>query len=382
MQPVSVTDSGDQKTSARSGQYRVMIVDDSAVLRGLTSKWLSQDPAIQVVGTAANGEMALRSMAKMDPEVIILDIEMPVMDGLTALPKLLQVNPDVKILMSSTLTKRNAEISMRALSMGASDYVAKPESNREVALSLTFQQELISKVINIAAANRRKQGGIPFAGKTTVVDQQFEPVHQGAKNIEQRGFARNKSSVLAIGSSTGGPQALLQLLKDLENIDVPVLVTQHMPPAFTKILAKHLTHSTNFQCKEAEDGEIVENGKVYIAPGDYHMTVVEKDRQRVISLNQEPPENFCRPSVEPMFRSLIDLYGSEVFAVILTGMGHDGLEACRRLAQAGGKLIAQDEKTSVVWGMPGAVCNAGLCNGVYPLNEIGAEIKDKMMGSA
>ncbi len=367
---------------ARSGQYRVMVVDDSAVIRGLMSRWLEEDPAIKIVGTAGNGKMALASMQRYDPEVIILDIEMPIMDGLTALPQFFDIDPKVKVIMASTLTSRNAEISMRALSLGATDYVSKPTSNREISSSKSFQEELISKVISIAAASRLRNGGEVFKGKTSLIDKQFTPVVQTRKGIEKRKFSKGKSSVLAIGSSTGGPQALLAVLKDLGSVNVPILITQHMPATFTNILAKHLTQSTGFDCKEAEDGDRLENGKVYLAPGDYHMTVVDKSGIKFISLNQEKPENFCRPSVEPMFRSLIDLYGPEVFAVILTGMGHDGLEASRKLVEVGGKLIAQDEKTSVVWGMPGAVSNAGLCSGVYPLNEIGSKIKEKMMGLA
>ncbi|MCF6215631.1 MAG: chemotaxis response regulator protein-glutamate methylesterase [Emcibacter sp.] len=369
----------DQKS--RSGQYRVMIVDDSAVIRGLMSKWLGEDPAIEIVGTAGNGEMALLSMSRYDPEVIILDIEMPVMDGLTALPKIFQINPKVKVVMASTLTKRNAEISMKALSLGASDYVSKPDSNREVASSLSFQEELISKVISIAAANRLRNNGTVYIGeKSSLIDKQFTPTMKMSKAIDTRRFSGNKISILAIGSSTGGPQALLDVLKDLGKVNVPIVITQHMPETFTKILANHLSQSTMLDCKEAEDGDILENGKVYLAPGGYHMKVVEKKGRKIIALNQEPAENFCRPSVEPMFRSLIDTYGSGVFAVILTGMGHDGLEASGKLVEAGGTLIAQDEETSVVWGMPGAVSRAGLCSGIYPLNQIGSKIKEKLVG--
>lgn len=382
MHSSSVSNKGTVGQVARTGQYRVMVVDDSAVIRGLMSKWLEEEPAIKIVGTAGNGKMALACMERYDPEIIILDIEMPIMDGLTALPKFFDINPKVKVIMASTLTSRNAEISMRALSMGASDYVSKPSSNREIASSLSFQEEIISKVISIAAASRLRNSGKVFSGKASLVDDQFRPVAKAPKSIARRTFSRGKSSVLAIGSSTGGPQALLVVLKALGAVNVPIVITQHMPATFTNILAKHLTAMTNFVCKEAEDGDVLENGKVYLAPGDYHMTVVEKSGKKVIALNQDEPENFCRPSVEPMFRSLIDLYGPEVFGVILTGMGHDGLEASRKLVEVGGKLIAQDEETSVVWGMPGAVCNAGLCSGIYPLNQIGSKIKEKLMGLA
>lgn len=382
MQTVSLKPKNAPNSAARSGQYRVMVVDDSAIIRGLMSKWLAEDPAIEVVGTAGNGEMALASMNRYDPEIIILDIEMPVMDGLTALPQFFVINPKVKVLMASTLTKRNAEISMRALSLGATDYVSKPESNRELASSLSFQEELISKVINIAAANRLRNGGEIYKGGDSLVKGQLAPQQNTSKPVAKRAFSRGKSSILAIGSSTGGPQALLEVLNGLGEVNVPVVITQHMPATFTKILANHLTKSTKFDCKEAEEGDVLEKGKVYIAPGDYHMTVVDKVGKKVISLNQDPQENFCRPSVEPMMRSVIDIYGSEVFAVILTGMGQDGLNACKKLVEVGGKLIAQDEQTSVVWGMPGAVSRAGLCSGIYPLGEIGPRIKEKLMGIA
>jgi len=371
----------EKNQKSRSGQYRVMIVDDSAVIRGLMSKWLGEDPAIQIVGTAGNGEMALLSMSRYDPEVIILDIEMPVMDGLTALPKIFQINPKVKVVMASTLTKRNAEISMKALSLGASDYVSKPDSKREVASSQSFQEELISKVVSIAAASRLRNNGEVYIGeKSSLIDKQFMSTMKTGKVIDKRRFSGNKTSILAIGSSTGGPQALLVVLKNLGKVNVPIVITQHMPPTFTKILAKNLSQSTGLDCKEAEDGDILENGKAYLAPGGYHMTVVEKNGRKIIALDQEPAENFCRPSVEPMFRSLIDIYGSEVFAIMLTGMGHDGLEASGKLVEVGGTLIAQDEETSVVWGMPGAVSRAGLCSGIYPLNQIGTKVKEKLVG--
>jgi len=382
VQTVSLQEKTAADKKTRSGQYRVMIVDDSAVIRGLMSKWLDAEPAIKIVGTAGNGEMALIGLGRYDPEIVILDIEMPVMDGLTALPKFFEIDPKVKVIMASTLTKRNAEISMRALSMGASDYVSKPENNREVASSQSFQEEIISKVISIAAASRQRNGDEVFKGATSLVDKQFAQVTKAGKAIEIRQFPRSKTSILAIGSSTGGPQALLAMLKDMGSANVPIMITQHMPATFTKILAKHLTNSTNFECKEAEDGDLLENGKVYLAPGDYHMTVVNKAGRKVISLNQDAPENFCRPSVEPMLRSLIDVYGDGVFTVILTGMGHDGLDASRKLVDVGGKLIAQDEKTSIVWGMPGAVSGAGLCSGIYPLDQIGSKVKEKLTGLA
>ncbi|WP_417317146.1 protein-glutamate methylesterase/protein-glutamine glutaminase [Emcibacter sp.] len=361
-----------------------MVVDDSAVVRGLVAKWLGDDPAVEVVATASNGDMALKNLASADPEIVVLDIEMPVMDGLTALPKILEHSNEIQVLMSSTLTTRNAEISMRALSMGAADYVSKPESTREVTTSLSFQQELVGKVVNLAAARRLQSGGKVFkGGKASTLNEDILPQVSSRGVISKRKMSSAMPKIIGVGSSTGGPQALLKFLNSMKDeLRLPVLVTQHMPPAFTNILAEHLGRATGLPCKQAEDGDVIQTGHVYVAPGDYHMIVENRDGQKVIRINQDDPENFCRPAVDPLFRSLAKLFGSATLGVVLTGMGHDGLKGAQEIVNAGGTVIAQDEATSIVWGMPGAVSQAGLCSAVLPLDEIGEKVIDITKGEA
>ncbi|WP_321394068.1 chemotaxis response regulator protein-glutamate methylesterase [Emcibacter sp.] len=361
-----------------------MVVDDSAVVRGLIAKWLGDDPAVEVVATASNGEMALKNLAAADPEIVVLDIEMPVMDGLTALPKILEHSSEIQVLMSSTLTKRNAEISMRALSMGAADYVSKPESTREVTTSLSFQQELVGKVVNLAAARRLQKGGKVYkAGKSSSLNEDILPQVSSRGAIAKRKMSSTLPRIIGVGSSTGGPQALLKFLNSVKDeLRLPILITQHMPPAFTNILAEHLARASGLPCKQAEDGDVIHTGHVYVAPGDYHMIVVNEGGKKIIRLNQDPPVNFCRPAVDPLFASLAGTFGSAVLGVILTGMGHDGLKGSQDIVDAGGTIIAQDEATSIVWGMPGAVSQAGLCSAVLPLDDIGAKVIDITTGEA
>ncbi|MFC7048653.1 protein-glutamate methylesterase/protein-glutamine glutaminase [Emcibacter nanhaiensis] len=361
-----------------------MVVDDSAVVRGLIAKWLGDDPSVEVVATASNGEMALKNLAGADPEIVVLDIEMPVMDGLTALPKILEHSNEIQVLMASTLTKRNAEISMRALSMGAADYVSKPETTREVTTSLSFQQELVGKVVNLAAARRLQNGGKVYRGKgSNSLNEDILPQVSSRGVVAKRKMSSSLPRIIGVGSSTGGPQALLKFLNSMKDeLRLPVLITQHMPSAFTSILADHLAKATGLPCKQAENGDIIHTGHVYVAPGDYHMIVVNEGGKKVIRLNQDEPENFCRPAVDPMFRSLAKLFGPSVLGVILTGMGHDGLKGSQEIVDAGGTVIAQDEASSIVWGMPGAVSQAGLCSAVLPLDEIGAKVIDITMGEA
>lgn len=364
-----------------------MVVDDSAVIRGLMTRWLSEEPGIAVVGSAGNGAIALRQIERLDPEVLILDIEMPEMDGLTALPKMLEVLPDLKVVMASTLTLKNAEVSLKALSAGAADYIPKPTSTREINGSMQFRAELIEKVKALGEVRRRnpnrRRAPANDAPAATPLRRPLQPVAATPAKIVLRPASRQPVRVLAIGSSTGGPQALFQLFGDMRGrLNLPVLITQHMPPTFTTILAEHLRRITGLDCHEAINGEPVLSGRIYVAPGDWHMTVVEESGRKVIRLNQQPPENFCRPAVDPMLRSLSRVYGSGVLAIILTGMGSDGLRGARELVEAGGSVIAQDEASSVVWGMPGSVANGGLCSAVLPIAEIAPAIERMTLGAA
>lgn len=387
---------------ATDGPYRVMLVDDSAVVRGLVTRWMQEDPEIEVAASVGNGAVAVREIARTDIEVIVLDVEMPEMDGLTALPKILAVQPDVKVIMASTLTMRNADISLKALQAGAADYIAKPSAMRDQSTVQEFQRDLLARVKTLGAVARRakrRRAGLPEGGSTAKATpapsaRSAAPAGPGAATgatsskslyagpITLRSAAILPPKVLAIGSSTGGPQALFQVFGQLKNkIRIPILITQHMPPTFTTILAEHLTRIAGMNAAEAVDGEPVEGGRIYIAPGNWHMTVQVEGQKKVIRLNQDPPENFCRPAVDPMLRSLARAYGGSVLAVILTGMGSDGAKGGQVLIDAGGTMIAQDEATSVVWGMPGAVASHGLCSAVLPLDRIASHIEKLTQGA-
>jgi two-component system chemotaxis response regulator CheB len=342
-----------------------MIVDDSAVIRGILARTLESERDIVVACTASNGEQAIRLLGQTPVDVIVLDIEMPVLDGLGALPRLLAIDRNLKIVMASTLTQRNAEISLKALDLGAADYIPKPTATREISAGDGFKRELVMKVRTLGAAYRRA-AGLP------TWDSALAPVAPAAKTpaFAVRPFRVRPIEALAIGSSTGGPQALIKFFKSLKSFAGPVLVTQHMPPTFTAILADNIARSTGRTCAEAKDGEAVVPGRVYVAPGNFHMTAERDGEIARIRLDQEAPENFCRPSVDPMLRSMVEVWGPSLLAVILTGMGHDGLKGCRAVVEAGGVVIAQDEATSVVWGMPGAVANDGLCSAVKPIEDL------------
>ena len=340
---------------------KVMIVDDSAVVRAALTRMCEADPGIKVVATAVNGLSAIATLKRSDVDVMLLDIEMPVMDGLTALPELVKIAPKTKILMSSTLTLRNAEISMKALSLGAADYVAKPTSMQDSSGLDMFQKELIAKIRILVARSLPKAPSGLFP--STAAYHQND--HMKLRPVPTRGC-----SAVVIGSSTGGPQALMELMKGLKDLTKPIFITQHMPPKFTTALAHHLTGVLGRKVDEAVNDQEVTPSGVYLAPGDFHMRIVRSGTGYRIKLDQGPKENSCRPSVDPMFSSVSDAYAGHVLAVMLTGMGSDGLKGTEHLVRAGGALIAQDEKTSVVWGMPGAVSVAGLASAILPLTEI------------
>ncbi len=360
---------------------RVMVVDDSAVIRGFLSRYIDAGGDLKVVASAPNGQMALSTIERQQIDVVVLDIEMPVMDGITALPLILKQDPDVAVVMASTLTKENAAITLRCMQMGAIECLAKPTSS-EMSGSTQFQDALVAKVRAIGRSVQRKraQKGTQQRTATTAVPAARPvPAEPASRKIVLRpapAVAR-VPEVLAIGSSTGGPQALTQFFTELKTpIKQPVFVTQHMPPTFTAILAENIARHSGLTCREAVDGESVQDSTIYVAPGNYHMTVQRAGGGLVIALNQEPPENFCRPSVDPMLRSLVDIYGPKILTVIFTGMGADGLKGCQKVVEAGGTVYAQDEATSVVWGMPGAVATAGICTQVLPLGSMARAVRD------
>jgi two-component system chemotaxis response regulator CheB len=358
-----------------SGVISVMVVDDSAIIRGLITRILETDPGIKVITSAANGEAAIAFLKRYPADVIVLDIEMPVMDGIAAIPKLLEVKPDVKIIMASTLTLRNAEISMKAMGLGAVDYIPKPTANKEIISGTDFNHELLSKVKawgQKAAAGRPASASAPVAAKASVTP----PPAKAPKTIVLRKGPLSVPGAIAIASSTGGPQALFKVIPALKEVAQPVFITQHMPPSFTTILAEHIKNLGGLPCVEAQDNMPVKGGQAYLAPGNFHMTVADEGGNRVIKLNQNPPENFCRPAADPMLRSLVEVYGSRLFVAVLTGMGSDGFKGCQVVVEKGGAVISQDEATSVVWGMPAAVAEGGLCHAVLPIDQLGPYISN------
>ncbi|MBK8908764.1 MAG: chemotaxis response regulator protein-glutamate methylesterase [Rhodospirillales bacterium] len=384
-----------------------MVVDDSAVVRGLVSKILAGDPAIEVVAIEANGAAAIaRLKRRQDIDVIVLDIDMPVMDGLTALPLLLQARPGVRVIIASSLSQRGAEISVRALEAGAVDCVPKPSGVGAIMTREDFRRDLLGKVRSLApptappsqaqpprpalspakpcpavSALTRSPGARPPAlrqphtaaplSPQPLLSAEPTPAHQP---VALRASGRSPVKVIAIGTSTGGPMALLEVFAHLgaARITTPILITQHMPKTFTGILADRIARRSGLACVEATNGQAVESGLVLLAPGDWHMLVEEQvgTRRPVIRLTQDAPENYCRPSVDPMLRSVARVYGAGALAVILTGMGSDGCRGSEAVVAAGGSVIAQDSDTSVVWGMPGAVAAAGLCSAVLPIAEV------------
>ncbi|OUS18838.1 chemotaxis response regulator protein-glutamate methylesterase [Rhodospirillales bacterium 47_12_T64] len=375
------------KVEKSDNAYRIMVVDDSAVIRGLLTRILESDPKVSVVESVANGEIAVKRLNNRDIDVIVLDIEMPVMDGLTALPKLLEVQPSVQIIMASTLTRKNAEISLRAMRLGAADYIPKPTSSGALTKASDFKYELVEKVKalgQVARAGKKApqpaEGGAPQRAKVKAAPVQSTLYPN--KEIGLRKDVIHKPDLLAIGSSTGGPQALFDVLGSLGVISQPVVITQHMPATFTALLAEHIARVADMPSKEGEEGEVLKGGHIYLAPGGYHMVFEKQGTNTVIRLNQDAPENFCRPAVDPMLRSLSKIYGSRLLVLILTGMGSDGLRGSEVVTAAGGSVIAQDEQTSVVWGMPGAVATAGLCSAVLPIKQMASNVRQLVLRSA
>jgi two-component system chemotaxis response regulator CheB len=367
-------------SSLRQEPLRVMVVDDSAVIRGLISRWVGSEPDMVVAASLRTGLDAVNQLDRVDPDVAVLDIEMPDLDGISALPRLLAKKKDLVIIMASTLTRRNAEISFKALSLGAADYIPKPESTREPAAADIFRHDLIQKIRHLGARARRVHPISPSPSLAPVIDRSRQPPIVPASTAQtqlmRRGFSPHAPRVLLIGSSTGGPQALMSLASELGALidRFPVLITQHMPPTFTTILAEHLARSSHRPALEAVDGEVIRSGRIYLAPGGRHMRVARHGADAVIALDDGPPVNFCKPAVDPLFTSAIDVWHGGVTALILTGMGSDGMRGGKEIVAAGGNVIAQDEASSVVWGMPGAAAHAGICAAVLPLNQIAPKL--------
>ena len=338
---------------------RVLIVDDSAVMRSLLRTVVSADPRLEVAGTASNGAEALDAVTTLKPDLMLLDVEMPVLDGLETLRRLQAGGIRLPVIMCSAVTQRGARVTIEALSNGAADYVTKPrqEASREQALA-RLSRELTPKIHALTRKRRAEERGtrlLPRAAPCATAE---------------------LPAIVAIGVSTGGPAALERVLPALSSsFPLPIVVVQHMPDLFTKLLAERLDRGCRLRVREAAEGAPVRAGQVVIARGDWHLEVLPVVAGGAIQhLTQAAPENHCRPSADVLFRSCCSLYGARVLAVMLTGMGSDGLAGCRALREAGATVLAQDEATSTVWGMPGAVVQAGLAHRVVPLNEIATEI--------
>jgi two-component system chemotaxis response regulator CheB len=351
-------------------RIRVMVVDDSVVIRRLVTQALEQDPLIQVVGAASNGTIGLQRIPLLNPDVITLDIEMPEMDGLEMLRHIRRDYPQLRVVMLSTLTERGAAITLEALTLGADDYVTKVSNEGSFARSMDrLQVEMIPKVKQFF----RLPGGDGAATGLAPGSSLAKPYT--LRPMSNLSTTKVKPKVMVIGVSTGGPTALGAILPKLPaSFPLPILIVQHMPPLFTRLLAERLNSTCQLAVAEASHGSLIEPGKMLVAPGDFHMKVTSAGQRLSVNLDQSPLINFCRPAVDALFTSSAEAFGGAVLAVILTGMGQDGLRGTEILRAQGANVLAQDEASSVVWGMPGAVVSAGLADQVLPLDEIVPEI--------
>ena len=345
---------------------RVLVVDDSVVVRRLVSKALEVDDEVEVVGVAADGKIALVNIERLQPDVVILDVAMPVMDGLTALAEIRHRWPGLPVIMFSTLTTRGAEVTLDALALGASDYVVKPSGDDAESTMAKIRAELLPRIAALLPqakeAHERASARVPQ-----------RPSRASGRVARASGPAQ-RVDIIAIGVSTGGPTALAELVPTLPaSMPVPIVIVQHMPPMFTKILSERLDNKSELRVAEATDGARISPGSVWIAPGDRHLAIDERDRDR-LHVYDGPHENSCRPSVDPLFRSVAERYGANALGIVMTGMGSDGLRGAEHLAAAGARLLVQDEPSSVVWGMPGFVARAGLADAAVPLGRLRAEI--------
>ena len=342
-------------------KLRVLVVDDSVVIRRMVREIVAADPELEVAGVAADGKIALAMVDQCAPDVVTMDIEMPEMDGLTALKQLRRTHPTLRVIMFSTLTERAALATLDALALGADDYVTKPADVKDAAEGRRrIREQLVPKIK--ALCGRSGRPGPPAS-----------PIRVPASFPASGRTA--KPDIVAIGASTGGPNALAEILPRIPgDFPLSILIVQHMPPVFTAFLAERLSASSRIPVKEASSRAEVGSGQAWIAPGDFHLTVLRDGAQVRLATSQIPPENSCRPSVDVLFRSVAEVYGPRSLAVVLTGMGQDGLRGCERIREAGGQIVVQDEASSVVWGMPGAVANAGIADRILPLAEIAEEI--------
>lgn len=372
---------------------RVQLIDDSAVVRGLTRRWLSGNSDIEIVAVSVDGAQGVADAGQHSPDVIILDVEMPRMSGLEALPHLRRVAPKAKILMASTLTHKGATTTIKALSLGASDYLPKPEAG-QLGGAEAYRDALLEKIRVFGSPERARSPALPAKPLQPFAPRPATP--NGAPAVAGRDRASQTAHVpglrplpmvhkrpdaLLIGSSTGGPQALQEMLPALCKLtNLPILIVQHMPATFTQILAEHLNQVCAHTVHEGKDGQLVEPNNVYIAPGGYHMTVTRQGGRPTLKTNQDPPVNFCRPSADVLFESAAATYGGSLAAIVLTGMGSDGCKGVAPILEKGGRTFIQDQESSVVWGMPGSLYNAGFAHSQHSLKELAPAIDKYLRG--
>jgi two-component system chemotaxis response regulator CheB len=354
-------------------KIRVFLVDDSSVVRRLVTNALSQDPALEVVGTAADGKIALNRLPELQPDVVLLDLEMPVMDGLQTLVALRKTHPRLPVIMFSRFTQRGVEATVHALTLGADDYVPKPGDGVDVGPCI---QELLIPKIKLLGQRARP---VPVESGRSSPRTPSVPVQVSALPARAR---PQRVEIVVLGASTGGPNALAEILPAFpRDWSVPILIVQHMPPDFTARLAERLSGKSSLRVQEGRAGDLVSASQAWVAPGDYHMLCRWNGKAIVLDLNQGPPVNSCRPSVDVVLRSAAEVYGPGVLAVVLTGMGQDGLRGCECVRAVGGQVLVQDEASSVVWSMPGAVAQAGLAEQALPLEQLGSEIVRRVQRS-
>lgn len=379
---------------ARGIPYRVVIIEDSAVIRGMMSRWLSESGEFEVVARYGNGTSALNRISDVQAEVVILDVDAANLNGVALLPKLLEKDSTFKVLAVTTSETDKAKGESALMAAGAAEVVVRPATTRDVTTSKDFRSDFVQTTRCLGVAYRndnneprsrlRRTPEVSIKVTPGVKDEGKigDPDSTGSKNYTLVSPSKVKPRILAIGSSTGGPKALYEVLTSMKcKLDVPVVITQHMPPLFTGILAEHLQKASGMVAKEGEHGERVVAGQIYVAPGDHHMVLTGTEVDLKIELNQGPEENFCRPSVDPLFRSVAKIFGASSLCLVLTGMGQDGCNGARDIVTAGGTVLAQDEPTSVVWGMPGAVAKAGQCAEILPLTEIGPRAVSFLKGA-
>lgn len=343
---------------------RILVVDDSVVIRKVLCEALASDPGVEVAGTASDGRIALAKIAQLNPDLITLDVEMPNMSGLETIGEIRKLRPKLPIIMFSTLTESGARTTLDALALGASDYVTKPSNTGSLDVTMArIKQDLLPKIKALCGRRLFDKTHVPPQPKKATA------APPGAPRPDAR------VDILAIGTSTGGPNALAELLPAISSdFPVPIVIVQHMPPLFTRMLSERLDKQCAIAVHEAEPGKKLVPGQAWIAPGDHHMVVERRGTDVQLAINQAPPENSCRPAVDVLFRSVADTFGTNTLAVVLTGMGSDGVLGAQMVRERGGRVYVQDEASSVVWGMPGQVAAAGWADRIFPLTAMAAEI--------